>query len=521
MSGGLIVYVEAGGEGRAEALSRERVSIGAGADCDVRLPAGRAGPVPPLLLALVRADGHYEVTDFAPSTPVSHNGNPLARGDRLNAGDEVRADGCGVALRFFPLGGPPAVLPERVAGAHVAPFIEQAALEASATPRRDDARMFLREFARELAREIGVGTKLLVLAVVAALAGGVIFLGVSAYREFGRGSRLDEEQNRKLDEQSRRVTQTGEEVTRIGERLAGAEESSREILNSLSLAPMLWGRYNRGVCLIVCSIIFVERGTGRPLRYPKEVLNEEGEPVLSPFEPPLFTPEGAGPVYETEYVGTGFHVGGGYVLTNRHIAAEPLGGDARAQVLSALVGGSPRVRGMLAYFPGRREPIPLKLKLAAKRDDLAVCMLAGKDSWADIPALPLEENGDAPAVGKAVLMMGYPGGPDRMLAQLPEEKSREMQTRYGDSLKGLIAKLSESGLVRPLTTQGHITDLSKERVMYDAATAEGGSGAPVFGPSGRVIGVNFAALREGGYSNFAVPVGGANTLLRRAGWKRE
>ena len=34
---------------------------------------------------------------------------------------------------------------------HIAPFIEQAAMEAADTTRRDDALMFLREFARALA----------------------------------------------------------------------------------------------------------------------------------------------------------------------------------------------------------------------------------------------------------------------------------------------------------------------------------------------------------------------------------
>ena len=87
---------------------------------------------------------------------------------------------------------------------------------------------------------------------------------------------------------------------------------------------MLWGRYHRGVCLIVGSYVFVERGTGRPFRYPEESLNEQGEPVFSPVELPLLTPEGAGPVLEIGYSGTGFHIGGGYSNF-----AVPVG-DARA-----------------------------------------------------------------------------------------------------------------------------------------------------------------------------------------------
>jgi hypothetical protein len=97
-------------------------------------------------------------------------------------------------------------------------------------------------------------------------------------------------------------------------------------------------------------------------------------------------------------------------------------------------------------------------------------------------------------------MMGYPSGPDRLLALLDDAESRGIQQRYGTPMAQL-AYLAETKRIQPLTTQGSITDLDVRRIVYDARTAEGGSGAPLFGPSGRVIGVNFA-------------VG----LLERSGW---
>ncbi|HXM35313.1 MAG TPA: hypothetical protein VN920_09005, partial [Pyrinomonadaceae bacterium] len=39
------------------------------------------------------------------------------------------------------------------------------------------------------------------------------------------------------------------------------------------------------------------------------------------------------------------------------------------------------------------------------------------------------------------------------------------------------------------------------------------------GPSGRVIGVNFALFTENQASNFAVPIRYAVTLLERSGWE--
>jgi S1-C subfamily serine protease len=71
----------------------------------------------------------------------------------------------------------------------------------------------------------------------------------------------------------------------------------------------------------------------------------------------------------------------------------------------------------------------------------------------------------------------------------------------------------------PLTTQGTITDLDARRIVHDAKTAEGGSGAPLFGQTGRVIGVNFGVFTENTAVNLAVPVSYAIELLRSSGWK--
>ncbi len=131
--------------------------------------------------------------------------------------------------------------------------------------------------------------------------------------------------------------------------------------------------------------------------------------------------------------------------------------------------------------------------------------------------LPLEEDEDQIAVGKMVVMMGYPSGPDRLLALLDDAESRDIQQRYG-SLDALLGYLAEKRRIQPLTTQGSITDLDVRRIAYDARTAEGGSGAPLFGPSGHVIGVNFAIFTENQASNFAVPIQYAIGLLGRAGW---
>ncbi|MCO6511964.1 MAG: trypsin-like peptidase domain-containing protein, partial [Aridibacter famidurans] len=77
---------------------------------------------------------------------------------------------------------------------------------------------------------------------------------------------------------------------------------------------------------------------------------------------------------------------------------------------------------------------------------------------------------------------------------------------------------AQTGKISPLTTQGAITDLDSKRVVHDAPTAEGGSGAPLFGQSGKVIGVNFGVFTENSASNLAVPIRFAVSLLEESGW---
>ncbi|HEY5883479.1 MAG TPA: serine protease, partial [Pyrinomonadaceae bacterium] len=229
------------------------------------------------------------------------------------------------------------------------------------------------------------------------------------------------------------------------------------------------------------------------------------------------TPDGNGTIFEVEFSGTGFHVGDGYVVTNRHIATTPWAVDPRAQFLIGRSRAEPRMHRLLAFFPGQRQPIPLKFARASKSDDLAICTL--KTIPKDIPALPLDQESNAIQVGKTIVMMGYPTGPNRLLALLPEAEALAVQEEYGSSLVPLLDQLAKRKLIKPLTTQGHITDLYQTRIVFDAASTDGSSGTPMFGESGKVIGITFAVLVDESASNFAVGIHGAIEQLRLAGWK--
>lgn len=514
MATGLVIHISSGKDKHTQVLTDEHVRIGNCDDCAVRL---RSSSLPKrsteeaVVLELARRNGSYIVTGFDESLELTHNGKALAPDTEIEDGDEVRINNSHLLLTFYPIRSLPAVVGTSAHEAHVAPFIEQAAIESAATARRDDAKVFLREFTRELVKEINPSTKLITLAIAIALVGGTLYIGFSMFKELQRTRRL-------IDDQRAQLTQSQAQASKMNQTLTDIGRSNKEIRDSLSLAVKLRSDFGSGVCLIAGSFYFVESGTGRPLRYPEAQTNESGAAVQSGNEPTTLTPEGKASIAEFEFVGTGFYVGDGFVITNRHIA-QPWLADDRAVSLSSSVRGQPRLKKLNAYFPEHAQPIPLKVKLSGGRDDLATCLLDVKEFPADIPLLPLETSQDAVAVGKTVVMMGYPSGPDRLLALLDDSESRGIQQRYGGTLDALLGYLAETRRIQPLTTQGNITDLDVRRIAYDARTAEGGSGAPVFGPTGRVIGVNFAVFTENQASNFAVPIQYAISLLERGGWK--
>ena len=509
MAGGLVVHISNGQERHTEVLSQERVLIGPGEGCHIRLGSDLLTDSN-VMLELTRQNGHFRVQEFDPEIGITLNGRPLARGSKIEDGDELRFAAFDVRMQFFPVGNLPAVT---TAGRRtsVAPFIEQAAIEAAATARRDDAKVFLREFTRELLREINWSTKIGVFLCVAILIGGMFYIGNAVYQELRHSRDLINKQN----EQNEKLRQ---QLDLAVEQFGAVDKSNQEIINSLSLAPRLRSQYGNGVCLIAGSYMLFEPGTGRPMRYPETQTTEEGEAAQTAGEQPLLTPEGNGPPFIRDFVGTGFHVGSGYVVTNRHLAVEPWTADEGVQTLSQSVRGQFRVTRIVAFFPGIRQPFVVRLRQTS-REDVAVGTLEVKELPAALPALPLDSDPDTAMIGGTVVMMGYPSGEDRLMATIPEAEARSLRERCGASVETLLACLSDRNYIKPLTTQGHISDLEGRNIVYDARNAVGGSGSPLFGPKGRVIGVNFATFTEMEGQNYAVPVKYVFPLLERAGWK--
>ena len=512
MASGLVIHIVAGEDTHTEVLSHEHISIGASDACDLRL---RVSTLPvsadATILELTRTNGNYRISKFDTSLGITHNGEPLVTGAKITDGDEVRIAETNLALQFFPVRSLPMVVGQR-RDTQLAAIGENAALESTATARRNDAKVFLREFTRELVREIKPSTKLISLAIVVALVGGILYLAFSTYKEIQGVRRANEGLNAKQAQLATDLKQTSNDLEK-------ANRTNETIRDSLSFVPKLVTEYGGGVCLISGSFVFVDSSTGRPLRHAETQMSEDGSVIQDGDQPPELTADGKGTVAEYEFVGTGFYVGDGYVVTNKHVAL-PWLADERAQGLTVSgINGRPRLKKLVAYFPGHQKAIVLKFKQASTRDDLALCTINMAEMPEKVPVLPLDQDSDTVTIGKEVAMMGYPNGPDRMMAMVDDSEAREINARYGSSLETLISYLSESKKIQPMTTRGYITALDSRRIAHSAQTAEGGSGAPLFGQSGRVIGINFAVFTENTASNFAIPIRYAVTLLERAGWK--
>src|SRR5437588_4482600 len=510
-SDGLVIHISSLNDRSTEVVMRDRITIGVSEECDVkiRLSEPVAARTNGAVIELARTNGVYRIAAYDSNLDVTLNSRPIKSNKAIDDGDEIWIGPSGPSIHFFPIQATAALVPGRRDGAHVAPFIEQAAMEASATARRDDAKIFLREFTRELIREINPSSKIITFAIIIFCLVGALYIGLAQFIEARNNRRVIAAQQAQLVAQREQLQHANDQLTEV-------VKSNKQVLNTLSLGEMLRVNYGGGVCLVSGSFMFVEQGTGRPLRYPETQTNESGETIQNGNESATLTPEGNGAVAEFEFVGTGFHVGDGFVLTNRHVT-QPWLADERARSLGITVKGQPRLKKLVAFFPGMKQALVLKYKQAAQPDDLAVCTIEPKEGLPKIPVLPVEKDADSAAIGKIVVTMGYPSGPDRLLALLDEGEARSIQQRYG-SVDGQLGYLAEKKLIQPLTTQGNITDLQARKVVYDARTGEGGSGGPLFGPSGRVIGITYAIFTENTASNFAVPIRYAITLLEKAGW---
>ena len=185
--------------------------------------------------------------------------------------------------------------------------------------------------------------------------------------------------------------------------------------------------------------------------------------------------------------GTAFVVGDGLLATNRHVA-QPWYGDSEAADLVSR-GATPQLERLLVFFPGRPSPVDVTPLAVSATGDLAVLSVDDPVGH-ELRPLPLAEG--TPSAGELVTVVGYPMGVLGMVAKSPPAVYDRLAYRKDDV--GAASELAALSLIRPSATYGHLGDVVGEKLVYDAPTAHGGSGGPVFDSHGEVIGVNAAYI---------------------------
>lgn len=286
-------------------------------------------------------------------------------------------------------------------------------------------------------------------------------------------------------EHERQVSNTAVEALRADLRRY-AELANQDALRQRAMQQAM-DEYARGVCLIHGIFTLYERRDQESV----QVTDAEGEPLT------------------LDYLGSGFLVSQhGHILTNRHVA-EPWWNNENVAPLMQR-GFEPAFIRLTVTFPSKA-PIPVDpatIHVSAEGVDLAVLRVQIED----VPALPLSSRDPRELRGQRLMLLGYPTGLSALLARAEPDVVAAALTEARDTTT-LIAALSSRSAITPVITHGTLNDATDYKLIYDAVTTSGGSGGPVFGPDGDVIGVNFAILRDFQGSNFGVPIRFSRSLI--------
>jgi DNA-binding response OmpR family regulator/S1-C subfamily serine protease len=316
-------------------------------------------------------------------------------------------------------------------------------------------------------------------------------------------------QKKSEDLKSQIATSNPQDASVLENQLAAVEGRLQKLETEGKVAQTIIQSYEPSVCLIHVVLAFRDHATGLRLHYAG--MTATGEPTTDEHNNPLVSVTGLGPELHMDVFGTGFLASAsGQILTNHHVAEPWWQNDDLKEMLDQ--GVDPVIAEMRAYFPGVPHGIAINTEKISSVADVAV--VKGNVSELGVKQIALAEGRDSAVRGRPVVLLGYPTGLDAILARAGAETLQSIATVSKGDPKQVMEELARRNLIRPITTQGHIGDVLADKIVYDAQTTSGGSGGPLFNNEGKVIGINFAMVREFGGSNFAIPVDYGKSLLK-------
>jgi serine protease Do len=304
------------------------------------------------------------------------------------------------------------------------------------------------------------------------------------------------------------ATAGGADAQSLKEQLQQTQTRLKLLENEGKIAETIVHSYGPSVCLLHVVVEFLDKQSGKPIQIAVDPL---GKPQVDDKGMVQLDAGGSGPHLQIDVFGTGFLVRlDGRIVTNHHVAEPWWSNDDLKELLDR--GAAAYVLSYKAYFPGSPEGISAKLDRISSRADVATLKLEAP-APPRVSLLELDDRSEASVTGDPVVLIGYPTGIEGILARAGSDVAQKI-TGDTHGVSQIVSQLASQQLIRPTTTQGHIGDVLKDKIVYDAATTSGGSGGPLFNRNGKVIGVNFAILNGFGGSNLAVPVRYATELLK-------
>src|SRR5207244_13350919 len=102
-SDGLVIHVSSLNDRSTEVVMRERITIGASDECDVKigLPQTAATPANGVVIELARLKGVYRIAKYDSNLEVKLSGCPFKRNKAIDDGDEVWIAPSGRAIAFL------------------------------------------------------------------------------------------------------------------------------------------------------------------------------------------------------------------------------------------------------------------------------------------------------------------------------------------------------------------------------------------------------------------------------------
>jgi serine protease Do len=258
--------------------------------------------------------------------------------------------------------------------------------------------------------------------------------------------------------------------------------------------------------LLHVVVEFLDKQSGHPIQVS---VDAAGKPLVDDKGMVQLDAGGTGPHLQIDVFGTGFIVKReGKIITNHHVV-EPWWKD---QDLKQLLdqGANAYVLSYEVYFPGKAESLRAKLDRISSKADLATLQL-DSPLPPNSAVLELDDRTQATVTGDAVVLIDYPTGIEGILARAGSDVAQKRQRHPRRQSHHVATRFAAPHPSHH--DAGPHSDVLEDKIVYAAATTSGGSGGPLFNRDGKVIGINFAVLRDFGGSNLAVPVKYAKDLL--------